>query len=183
MSSYTSDYTSDYISNMVEDIFDKIIEENDNEQLTLILDFARELKMSFDYQKTYKNMEDQIEDGDEFDELQFSVWDYYGVLKKGAYYQGSEDTDLAFETLLNFLEEDEEEYEEFTEEDGIKASELEGEFAELDGWEAESRAERLLMGLGLKKDLYEKKMSELQGDEKVKVLLAQALFGNPRCFY
>lgn len=69
--------------------------------------------------------------------------------------------------------------EDFSEEDGIKASELEGEFAELDGWDAEPNAERLLMGLGVTKDLHYKMMSELEGDDKVKVLLAQALFGNP----
>jgi len=69
--------------------------------------------------------------------------------------------------------------EDFSEEDGELASHLEAEFAELGGWEAESNAERLLMGLGLKKDIYYKKMEELEGHEKVKVLLAQALFGNP----
>jgi len=67
----------------------------------------------------------------------------------------------------------------FTEEDGIKASELEGEFAEMDGWSAETNAEKLLMGLGITKDLHGKKMAELKGGEKVKVLLAQALFGDP----
>ena len=69
--------------------------------------------------------------------------------------------------------------EDFTEEDGIKAAELEGEFAELDGWDAETNAERLLMGLGITKDLHYKQMKELTGGEKVKVLLAQALFGKP----
>ncbi len=67
----------------------------------------------------------------------------------------------------------------FTEEDGILASELEGEFAELDGWDAETMAEKMLMGLGITKDMHYKLMNELQGGEKVKVLLAQALFGNP----
>lgn len=67
----------------------------------------------------------------------------------------------------------------FSEEDGIKAAELEGEFAELDGWDAETNAEKMLMGLGITKDLHYKLMNELQGGEKVKVLLAQALFGNP----
>jgi ATPase subunit of ABC transporter with duplicated ATPase domains len=67
----------------------------------------------------------------------------------------------------------------FTDEDGIKASELEGEFAELNGWEAESEASTLLQGLGIGIDMHYKKMSELSGAEKVKVLLAQALFGNP----
>ncbi len=67
----------------------------------------------------------------------------------------------------------------FSEEDGIKAAELEGEFAELDGWDAETNAERLLMGLGIDKDMHYKQMKELTGGEKVKVLLAQALFGKP----
>lgn len=69
--------------------------------------------------------------------------------------------------------------EDFTEEDGIKASELEGEFAQLNGWEAESDAATLLNGLGIETELHGKQMSELNGSEKVKVLLAQALFGNP----
>jgi len=69
--------------------------------------------------------------------------------------------------------------EDFTEADGIKASELEGEFASLNGWEAESDASTLLNGLGIDTDLHYKLMSELNGSEKVKVLLAQALFGNP----
>ena len=69
--------------------------------------------------------------------------------------------------------------EDFTETDGIRASELEGEFATLNGWEAESDAATLLNGLGIENDLHYKLMSELNGSEKVKVLLAQALFGNP----
>ena len=67
----------------------------------------------------------------------------------------------------------------FTDEDGIRASELEGEFAELNGWEAESDASKLIQGLGLSEDLLYLQMSELKESEKVKVLLAQALFGNP----
>ncbi|MBQ9766337.1 MAG: ATP-binding cassette domain-containing protein [Lachnospiraceae bacterium] len=69
--------------------------------------------------------------------------------------------------------------EDFTDEDGIRASELEGEFAEMNGWEAESDAATLLNGLGIPTELHYKQMSELAGPEKVKVLLAQALFGNP----
>ncbi len=69
--------------------------------------------------------------------------------------------------------------EDFTEEDGIKASELESEFATLNGWEAESDAAQLLNGLGIETELHYKMMSELNGSQKVKVLLAQALFGNP----
>jgi ATPase subunit of ABC transporter with duplicated ATPase domains len=67
----------------------------------------------------------------------------------------------------------------FTDEDGMKAAELEGEFAELNGWEAESEAAILLKGLGIEEVLHDKKMAELTGSEKVKVLLAQALFGKP----
>lgn len=67
----------------------------------------------------------------------------------------------------------------FTEEDGIKAAELEGEFAELNGWEAEAEAASLLNGLGVVEKFHTKKMHELNGSEKVKVLLAQALFGHP----
>ena len=69
--------------------------------------------------------------------------------------------------------------EDFTDEDGIRASELEGEFAEMNGWEAESDAAMLLNGLGIDTDLHYSLMSDLKGSEKVKVLLAQALFGNP----
>lgn len=69
--------------------------------------------------------------------------------------------------------------EDFTEEDGIKASELEGEFATMDGWNAESDAATLLNGLGIDTDLHYKFVKDLTGPQKVKVLLAQALFGNP----
>lgn len=67
----------------------------------------------------------------------------------------------------------------FSDEDGIKAAELEGEFADLDGWEAESDAAYLLQGLGITTDLHQKLVRELDGNEKIKVLLAQALFGKP----
>ncbi len=69
--------------------------------------------------------------------------------------------------------------EDFTEKDGIKASELEAEFAEMDGWNAESDAAALLSGLGITEDNHHKLMKDLSGNEKVRVLLAQALFGNP----
>ena len=69
--------------------------------------------------------------------------------------------------------------EDFTDEDGIRASELEGEFAEMDGWEAESNAAQLLNGLGIGTDIHYSLMKDLNGSEKVKVLLAKALFGNP----
>ncbi len=69
--------------------------------------------------------------------------------------------------------------EDFTEEDGLKAGELEGHFAEMDGWNAESDAATLLSNLGIKEDLHYKKVKELDGNQKVRVLLAQALFGHP----
>ena len=69
--------------------------------------------------------------------------------------------------------------EDFSDEDGIRASELEAEFAEMDGWEAESNAAMLLNGLGIDTDLHYSLMKDLNGNEKVKVLLAKALFGNP----
>ncbi|WCM60542.1 ABC-F family ATP-binding cassette domain-containing protein [Paenibacillus polymyxa] len=68
---------------------------------------------------------------------------------------------------------------EFTEADGLRAGELEGEFAELNGWDAEPDAASLLIGLGIPRDLHDKNMSELSGNDKVRVLLAQALFGRP----
>lgn len=67
----------------------------------------------------------------------------------------------------------------FTDEDGMRAAELEGEFADMNGWEAESEAAILLSGLGIPESLHDKKMAEVDGSEKVKVLLAQALFGKP----
>ncbi|KYZ77918.1 ABC transporter ATP-binding protein [Anaerosporomusa subterranea] len=67
----------------------------------------------------------------------------------------------------------------FSDEDGIRASELECEFAELDGWNAEVEAARMLNGLGITEQLHGQKMADLSGNEKVRVLLAQALFGNP----
>lgn len=69
--------------------------------------------------------------------------------------------------------------EEFTEEDGLKSAELEGEFAELDGWDAETNAEKILIGLGISSEFHSKKMKELKEADKIKVLLAQSLFGNP----
>jgi len=69
--------------------------------------------------------------------------------------------------------------EDFSDEDGMRAAELEGDFADLNGWEAESEAAVLLQGLGISEKFHDMKMSELNGSEKVKVLLAQALFGKP----
>lgn len=83
--------------------------------------------------------------------------------------------------LYEIMEEKEKLYakEDFSDEDGIRVSELEGEFGELDGWTAESDAEILLNGLGITNEFHYAKMKELTGNQKVKVLLAQALFGNP----
>ncbi|MBM7567291.1 ABC-F family ATP-binding cassette domain-containing protein [Paenibacillus sacheonensis] len=69
---------------------------------------------------------------------------------------------------------------EFTDEDGMRAGELEAEFADMNGWEAESEAAGMLNGLGITPDMHDKRMAELSGNEKVRVLLAQALFGNPQ---
>jgi len=69
--------------------------------------------------------------------------------------------------------------EDFTDEDGIRASELEAEFAEMDGWDAESNAAMLLNGLGIETDIHYSTMGDLDGNQKVKILLAKALFGNP----
>lgn len=85
------------------------------------------------------------------------------------------------ERLHQLIREKEELYakEDFTEEDGLKSAELEAEFAEMNGWEAESDAAILLNGLGIKEDLHQKSMKDLKAPDKVKVLLGQALFGNP----
>lgn len=88
---------------------------------------------------------------------------------------------LGHERLYKIMQEKDAIYEkaDFTEEDGMRAAVLEGEFAELNGWEAESDAGVLLNGLGITDELQSKKMAELTGSEKVKVLLAQAIFGSP----
>lgn len=88
---------------------------------------------------------------------------------------------MGHERLYEIMQEKDALYmkEDFSEDDGHRAAELEGEFAELDGWDAETNAEKLLMGLGVPKDVFHTQMADLAGDIKVKVLLAQALFGNP----
>ena len=107
------------------------------------------------------------------------------VLKQDHYeydnFQVLETVIMGNERLYQIMKEKDEIYAktDFSDEDGIKASELEGEFAELNGWEAESEASSLLQGLGIGTDLHFKNVSELTGSEKIKVLLAQALFGNP----
>lgn len=89
---------------------------------------------------------------------------------------------LGHSNLVSIMKEKEALYakEDFTDADGERAAELEAEFSELNGWEAEANAASLLAGLGIKEDLHQKKMKELTGGEKVKVLLAQALFGKPQ---
>ena len=83
--------------------------------------------------------------------------------------------------LLEIMEEKDALYakEDFSDEDGLRAADLEAAFSEMNGWEAESEAATLLSGLGIKEELLSRKMSELNGGDKVKVLLAQALFGKP----
>ena len=85
------------------------------------------------------------------------------------------------EVLWKIMEEKEAIYAkpDFNDADGMRASELEGEFAELDGWNAESDAASLLSNLGIKEELHDKNLKELNGNHKVRVLLAQCLFGNP----
>ena len=99
-------------------------------------------------------------------------WDSYSVM----------DTVMMGHTVLwDIMKQREELYakEDFTDEDGLKVSELEEKFAELDGWNAESDAAMLLSGLGIKEDKHYTLMGELSGKEKVRVMLAQALYGNP----
>ncbi len=100
------------------------------------------------------------------------MFDEFGVVETVLY---------GHKRLFDIMKEKEALYakEDFSDEDGIKVSELEGEFAELDGWSAESNAEILLNGLGVTNEYHYLKMKELTGTQKVKVLLAQALFGNP----
>lgn len=88
---------------------------------------------------------------------------------------------MGYEKLYKIMKEKDAIYEkpDFSDEDGIRASELEAEFSEMGGWEAENDASKLLAGLGLPEEQHSKKMSELEGGEKVRVLIAQALFGNP----
>ena len=88
---------------------------------------------------------------------------------------------MGHKRLYEIMKEKDELYakEDFTDEDGERASVLEGEFAELDGWNAESNAEMILTGLGISLDMEHMLMKELDGSQKVKVLLAQALFGSP----
>lgn len=88
---------------------------------------------------------------------------------------------MGYQRLYEVMKEKEAIYakEEYTDEDGMRAGELEAEFAEMDGWNAEADAGELLSGLGIPEDLHDKQMAELSNNQKVRVLLAQALFGNP----
>lgn len=88
---------------------------------------------------------------------------------------------MGYEKLYRIMKEKDAIYEkeDFTEEDGVYVAELEGEFAELGGWESESQASQMMAGLGLDDSLHYKKMKDLDGSQKVRVLLAQVLFGNP----
>lgn len=107
------------------------------------------------------------------------------VLKQDHYaydnYPVLETVMMGHEKLYNIMKEKEAIYakENFTDEDGMRAAELEGEFAELNGWDAEPEAGELLIGLGIPRELHDVNMKELEGNQKVRVLLAQALFGNP----
>ncbi|WP_027416637.1 ABC-F family ATP-binding cassette domain-containing protein [Aneurinibacillus terranovensis] len=99
-------------------------------------------------------------------------FDEYGVLKTVM---------MGHRRLYEIMEEKDALYAkpDFSEEDGVKAAELEGEFAEMNGWQAEAEAAELLIGLGIPTALHDKTMKDLDGNQKVRVLLAQALFGNP----
>ncbi len=88
---------------------------------------------------------------------------------------------MGYDKLYSVMKERDEIYakEDFSEEDGLRAAELENEFAEMGGWEAESEAAQMLDGLGIPTELHDKKMEDIEDNLKVRVLLAQALFGNP----
>lgn len=118
-------------------------------------------------------------------EISISSGERLAVLKQDHFqyddYPVIETVIIGHERLYNIMKEKDALYAkaDFSEEDGMRAAELEGEFAELNGWEAESEAAILLSGLGITEELHQKKMADLSGPEKVKVLLAQALFGKP----
>ncbi|MDB4867302.1 MAG: ATP-binding cassette protein, partial [Cohnella sp.] len=118
-------------------------------------------------------------------EVHITPGERLAVLKQNHFeyddYQVLETVIMGHERLYTVMKEKDAIYakDPFTDEDGMRAGELESDFAEMNGWEAESEAAMLLNGLGITTDLHDKKMSELGGNEKVRVLLAQALFGNP----
>ncbi|MGZ9583897.1 ABC-F family ATP-binding cassette domain-containing protein [Paenibacillus marinisediminis] len=118
-------------------------------------------------------------------EVHITPGDRLSVLKQDHYaydqYKVLDTVIMGHERLFDIMKEKDALYAkaDFSEEDGMRAGELEGEFAELDGWEAESDAAAMLIGLGIPRDLHDKLMSELDGNQKIRVLLAQALFGRP----
>lgn len=118
-------------------------------------------------------------------DVSFSPGERLAVLKQDHYaYEDQavlETVIMGHERLYQVMKEKDAIYmkEDFSDEDGMRAAELEGEFAEMNGWEAESEAAMVLQGLGITDASHHKLMSELTGGEKVKVLLAQALFGKP----
>lgn len=118
-------------------------------------------------------------------EILISHGERLAVLKQDHYafneYNVMDTVIMGYEKLYGVMKERDEIYsqEEFTEEDGIRAAHLESEFAELGGWEAEAEASTLLTGLGIREKYHNKKMTEIEDNMKVRVLLAQALFGNP----
>lgn len=118
-------------------------------------------------------------------EVHMTPGERMAVLKQNHYeydeYPVLETVIMGHTKLYNIMKEKEALYSksDFTEEDGIRAGELEGEFAELNGWDAEPDAAALLIGLGIPREIHDNKMADLSGNEKVRVLLAQALFGNP----
>lgn len=109
--------------------------------------------------------------------LSFMRQDHFAFDK----YKVLETVIMGYEKLYNVMKEKDALYEkpDFSEEDGIRAAELEGEFSDLGGWEAEAQAAQLLDGLGISTDVHDKLMGDMEDSVKVKVLLAQALFGNP----
>lgn len=118
-------------------------------------------------------------------EVHITPGDRLSVLKQDHYaydeYKVLDTVIMGHQRLFDIMKEKDALYakSDFTEEDGMRAGELEGEFAELNGWEAESDAGAMLIGLGIPRELHDKLMGELEGNQKIRVLLAQALFGRP----
>ncbi len=119
-------------------------------------------------------------------EVHITPGERFAVLKQNHYefddFEVLETVIMGYKKLYEVMKEKDTLYakEDFTDEDGMRAGELEAEFADMNGWEAESEAAEMLNGLGITTEFHTKKMSELGGNEKVRVLLAQALFGNPQ---
>jgi len=118
-------------------------------------------------------------------EIAITPGERMAVLRQNHYefdeYQVLQTVMMGHKKLMDIIQEKDAIYAktDFTDADGIRASELEGEFAEMEGWNAESDAANLLSGLGVSEDLHYRLVSELNGTQKVRVLLAQALYGNP----